>query len=211
LRETLGRESHYEVIRSTTTPILVMGTFEDEMRTYQLPVESGREELMRRITERCDAKARELGIKVTDVRVKRVDFQEENATSVYQRMTAERERIATRHLNEGIREAEIIRSGTDRRVKILLAEAEKTNLEVRGKADAEAARIYAEGFTETLPDGTTQRVNGFGDDPEFFEFVRKLEALKRSVNVGERLILSTESPLFQVFNPEEIEAANPME
>ena len=166
---------------------------------------------MRRITQVCDAKARGLGIKVTDVRVKRVDFLDENADSVYQRMIAERDRITTRHINEGLREAEIIRSDTDRRFKIILAEAEKTNLEIRGKADAEAARIYAEGFTETLPDGTTHKVDGYGDDPEFFEFVRKLEALKKSVSQGDRLILSTDSPLFQVFNPEEGTPPNPSE
>lgn len=211
LRETLGSQSHYEIIRSTTRPIVVTESFSDGGQSYQMPVTYGREALMQRITEQCDKTVRQYGMKVTDVRVKQVEFLGENAQFVYQRMIAERQRIATRFENEGTREAQIITSDTDRRVAVILAEAEKRNLEIKGAADAEAARIYAEGFEEPLPDGSTQKVEGYGAEPEFFEFLRKLEALKNSVHSGERLILSTDSPLFQIFNPEEIEAANPIE
>ena len=204
LRRELGRHSHYEVIRSTTRPIETIGVLEDDFRTQQPVVTYGRDVLMQRISELCDGSARKYGIQVVDVRVKRVDLPSQNADSVYERMIEERKRIATRYINEGSREAQKITSDTDRQVKFITAEAEKTDLEIRGEADAEAAKIYAEGYQETLADGTKRQIEGFGSDPEFFRFTRKIQALKEAVGPGERLILSTENPLFELFDAEKM-------
>jgi membrane protease subunit HflC len=200
IRKELGGVSHYEIIRSTTRQITIPGVREGDFTVYQQPVTLGREFLMDRITERCDRSARVYGIRVVDVRIKRADLPPDNARSVYERMIAERNRIATRYLNEGSREAQIITSDTDRQVKVILAEAQRSDLEIRGHADAEAARIYSEGFTETLEDGSQRSVAGFGADPEFFSFTRKLDSLRKSLGYGDRLILTTDSPILEQFN-----------
>ncbi|MCG3198948.1 MAG: protease modulator HflC [Candidatus Omnitrophica bacterium] len=203
LRNEIGRHPFNELIRSTTREIVYSAAeFEDaeEMQTYHPPVRLGREAMMAKITEMCDQKAREYGIQILDVRVKRADLPPENASSVFERMKAERQRIATRFEEEGKREATKIRAETDRKVKVILAEAQKTDLEIRGRADAQAADIYANGFLEKLPTGEARQINGFNSDPDFFHFTRRLEALRASISSEDRLILSTDSPLFQILS-----------
>lgn len=202
LRMELGRHYFHEVIRSSTRPI-VYATDSDEgeeTQAYHPPITVGREAIMETITKTCDAKAREYGMHIIDVRIKRADLPQENAKSVYDRMKAERDRIATRFEEEGKREATKIRAETDRQVKVVLAEAAKQDLEIRGNADAQAADIYANGFEETLPTGEKRKVEGFGADPDFFNLVRKLQTLEKAINPGDRLILTTESPLLEVFS-----------
>lgn len=202
LRQELGRHSFHELIRSTTRPI-VYGALEEEgldSQTYHPPILVGREKIMSRITQLCDAKAREYGIQIADVRIKRADLPPENAESVFQRMMAERNRIARRHEEEGKREATKIRADTDRMVRVILAEAEKQDLEIRGEADATAADIYASGFSETLPEGSVRKYDGYGAAPEFFQFKRKLEAIENSITAEDRLFLTTDSPLFEILS-----------
>lgn len=209
LRQELGRQSHYEIIRSSTKPLLVMGVREGEYETYPQRVRLGREVLMARITKSSDESARKIGIEVIDVRIKRADLPQENAESVYRRMIEERNRIANRYRMEGDRESNIIRSDTDRQVKVILSEAEKERLEIRGRADAEAAGIYWEGYEDFLEDGSMVKIEGFGADPEFFKFYRSLEALKKSVGGSDRLILTTENPLFEIFTPQGLQPVEP--
>ena len=204
LRKEVGSNSHYEIIRSSTKPIRVMGLREGEYEIYNQSVDMGREVLMQQVTDRCDAAARNLGIEVVDVRIKQADLPQQNAESVYGRMREERNRIAERYRNEGEREANIIKSETDRNVKQILAEAEKERLRIRGQADAVAAQVYWEGYQEKLEDGTVIEVEGFGSNPEFFDFYRSLQALKATVNRRDNLILSTDSPLFRILNSEEL-------
>jgi modulator of FtsH protease HflC len=202
LRKELGRHYFHEVIRSSTRPIVYATDAgeDEETQAYHPPITVGREAIMATITKICDAKAREYGMHIIDVRIKRADLPPENASSVFDRMKAERQRIATRFEEEGKREATRIRAETDRKVKIVLAEAAKKDLEIRGNADAQAADIYANGFEETLPTGEKHKVEGFGAEPDFFNLVRKLQTLEKAINPGDRLILTTESPLLEVFS-----------
>jgi regulator of protease activity HflC (stomatin/prohibitin superfamily) len=94
-------------------------------------------------------------------------------------------------------------------VKTLLATAEKESLRIRGQADAEAARTYWEGYEETLPGGSKVHVDGFGEDVEFFKFYRSLQALKNSMSYEDRLILSTDNPLFEILNLESQKVKKP--
>lgn len=202
LRMELGRHSFHEVIRSTTRPIVYSTDSEEaeEVQTYHPPITVGREQIMATITKICDAKAREYGMQILDVRIKRADLPPENANSVFDRMMAERKRIATRFEEEGKMEATKIRAETDRQVRVILAEAQKTDLVIRGGADAQAADIYANGFNEKLPAGVTRKVEGYGSDPAFYNIFRKLQAIAMAVAPGDRVILTTESPLFEVFS-----------
>jgi membrane protease subunit HflC len=141
-----------------------------------------RAEIMEIITGKCYQKALEYGIEVVDVRIKRADLPEENEKFVFDRMRAERKRIANQYRSEGNEEATKIKAETDRDRTLILAEAYRKAQEIRGEGDAEALKIYA---------------NAYQRDPYFYEFTRSLEAYEKSLSQKAVVILSTESELFK--------------
>ena len=143
-----------------------------------------RVELMRSIQKRANADVSELGIEVVDVRIKRADLPQENSEAVFQRMKAERNRIAKEYRSEGEEAAKEIRAKAEKDVKFLLADAYKNAQIIRGHADAKATGIYASAH---------QR------DPKFYAFVRSLEAYRQSIGEGTRMVLSPESEFFRYF------------
>jgi membrane protease subunit HflC len=141
-----------------------------------------RTEVMRDITKESDSKARDYGIEVTDVRIKRADLPEKNELNVFNRMRTERERLAKKFRAEGDEEARKIRSQSDKDVQILIAEARKQADITRGQGDAQAVKIFADAY---------------GRDPELYQLVRTLEAYRSSINDGTTLILSPNSEFFR--------------
>lgn len=144
-----------------------------------------RAELMERITARSDKKAREYGIEVVDVRIKRADLPKENERAVFGRMRAERERQAKRYRSEGQEEAMKIRATADRERTIILAEAYRQAQELKGQGDAAATKIYAEAF---------------GQDAEFFSFIRSLESYQKALDEKTTVVLSQEDEFLQFLN-----------
>lgn len=134
-------------------------------RTVNQITSSEREKAMSEISELLQARVRDVGIDIVDVRMKRVDFTPEISESVYRRMEAERKRVASEERSKGAAEAERIRANADRRSEVILAEAYREAQKTKGEGDAEAARIYADAF---------------GKDPEFARFYRSLEAYRKS-------------------------------
>ena len=120
---------------------------------------------MSEISELLQARVRDVGIDIVDVRMKRVDFTPEISESVYRRMEAERKRVASEERSKGAAEAERIRANADRQSEVILAQAYRDAQKTKGEGDAEAARIYADAF---------------GKDPEFARFYRSLEAYRKS-------------------------------
>lgn len=147
-------------------------------------VSSERAKIMDRVTERSNMKAQELhmGVEIVDVRIMRADFPPENQKAVFERMRAERNRIARQFRAEGDEEAKKIIAETDKRKTILLAEAYKEEQKLRGEGDALATKISAAAF---------------GRDPKFYEFVRSLDAYKNAVVEKKVLLISKESPFFK--------------
>jgi membrane protease subunit HflC len=143
-----------------------------------------RVELMQMIRDRSDKGVRELGIEIIDVRIKRADLPQENSEAVFQRMRAERNRIAKEYRSEGEEAAKEIRAEAEKKRKFVLADAYKQSEILRGHADAETTAIYA-------------RV--YENDPEFYAFTRSLEAYRQSVGESTRLIISPDSEFFQFF------------
>jgi len=141
-----------------------------------------RTEVMAEVTKESDAKARDYGIEVTDVRIKRADLPEKNELNVFNRMRTERERLAKKFRAEGDEEARKIRSESDKEVQILTAEARKQAEITRGQGDAQAVKIFADAY---------------GRDPEFYQLVRTLEAYRNSITDGTTLILSPNSEFFR--------------
>lgn len=169
---------------------IVFSEMREELARHTLTeiVSVNREQLMKKVAEQCNKKAADYGIQVIDVRIKRADLPQEVTYSVFDRMKAERQRIAKKYRSEGEEEAVKIRAQTDKDKTILLAdsymEAEKT----KGEGDAEALRIYAEAYEK---------------DPEFYSFVRTLEAYEKSLGkgTGTTIVLPFDSEFFQYFSP----------
>ena len=140
-----------------------------------------RQEIMAIVTRNSNTKAQDYGIEVLDVRIKRADLPPENERAVFQRMEAERKRIANRYRSEGEEKALEIRAETDKDAVIILAQAEKTAQEVRGEGDAEATRIYAEAFSR---------------NQRFYDFSRTLQAYEKTIDSTTTLILSPDAEFF---------------
>jgi len=141
-------------------------------------VSEKRESVMKRVTNISNEKANTYGIEIVDVRIKRVDLPPENEKYIFERMRAERERIAKQYRAEGQEESAKIIAETEREKTVILAEAYKTAQTLKGEGDAEAIRIYAESFKQ---------------DPDFYKFYRTLEAYKNSFKEKTTVLLSTDS------------------
>ncbi|WP_421211073.1 protease modulator HflC [Aeromonas enteropelogenes] len=129
------------------------------------------------------ARSSELGIKVVDVRIKQINLPVEVSNSIYQRMRAERTAVAREHRSQGREKAEILRADIDRKVTVMIADAESNARQLRGEGDAEAAKIYADSYKK---------------DPEFFSFVRSMEAYRKSFSGGnELMVLKPDSEFFR--------------
>ncbi len=163
---------------------IVKSEMRDEISRHNFGdiIGNAREPLMADVAGRVRDKVREFGIHVVDVRIKRADLPTQVQESVFQRMRAERDREAKRYKSEGAEEAEKIRADTDKQVTILLAQAYSTAQKLRGDGDAEATKLYAEAF---------------GQDPEFYSFVRSLEAYEKAISSETEVVLSTGSELFE--------------
>lgn len=134
------------------------------------------------VTEQCrEIARRDYGIEVVDVQLQRFDFPERNRLRVYARMKSERARISMRYRSEGEEEGLKIRAAADEEKTRILSEGFKTAETHRGEGEAEAARIYADAL---------------GAAPEFYRFLRTLEASRRFVGEDTTLVLPANSDLF---------------
>jgi membrane protease subunit HflC len=153
-------------------------------RTLHEVVSGERDLLMKNITNNLNQSVlEELGIEVIDVRVKRIDLPQEVSGPVYRRMTAEREKEARELRSTGKERAEKIRASADRERTIELANAYRDAEQVRGEGDAEAASIYAQAYKR---------------DPEFYAFVRSLNAYKQSFSSkGDIMLVEPDGDFFK--------------
>ena len=155
-------------------------------RTIQEAISGERTEIMNIITQQISEQAKQFGIEVVDVRIKRIELPPEVSTSVYQRMVAERARVAKELRSRGAEAAERIRADADRQRTVILAEAYRDGERIRGEGDAKAAQIYAEAF---------------GKNENFYSLYRSLEAYRSVFNKQQdMLVLDPKSEFFQYFN-----------
>ena len=142
-------------------------------------------ELIDRVTQGGDQRAQQYGMEVADVQVRLLNFPDANRQAVFSRMKAEREQIARQYRSEGSEEAAKIRAEAERQQKVLLSEAYSRAEQLRGQGDAEAMRIYAAAF---------------GQDPEFYQFVRTLESYLKFVDEKATIVLPANSELLRYLN-----------
>lgn len=146
-------------------------------------INQNRQEIMTNVTGRAREKAKEYGILIEDIRVKRADLPPENEKAVFARMSTERQRIAKQYRSEGMEEAQKIRARTDKEKALIMADAYRKVETTKGEADAKAVKIYADTY---------------GKDPDFFRFYRSLEAYKKVIKPDTELYLTTDSSLFKL-------------
>ena len=143
-------------------------------RTVANVISTDRQKIMELLTVNTDKEARKFGIEVLDVRIQRVDLPDEVSQSVYQRMKAERSRIANELRAQGAEAAEKIRADAERKREILLADAYRQAEKIRGEGDAKATSVYAGAYSRA---------------PEFYSFYRSLSAYRESFKKKEDIMI----------------------
>ena len=154
-------------------------------RTVHEAVSGERANIIESMRARADHDARQIGIQVLDVRIRRVELTPEVSESVYRRMEAERKRVANELRSTGAGEAEKIRADAERQREVILAEAFREAQRIKGSGDARASAIYAEAY---------------GRNPEFYAFYRSLETYQQGLKgKGDLLVLDPSSEFFRYF------------
>ena len=168
-----------DVVVSRIAAALGNRDFGELMTTDGQPVSMLPDDLLSGVAEVVQTR---LGIDVLDIRLRHVGLPLQNEQSIYERMRAERSRIANAYRSEGEQKASTIRAEADRQAAEILAAADKESMAIRARADGAAARIYAEAYAE---------------DPEFYLFMRRLESAETLLDEGSVLVVDSNGPLFQ--------------
>ena len=165
------RSSNREFERSEEVDIL-------QAETEMVKIQVGREKLAQIVLERASRITPEFGVEIRDVRIKRINYIDEVQQKVFDRMIAERKRIASKYRSEGDGRSAEIRGQKEKELKRIQSEAYKQAQEIKGKADAEATRVYAQSYNA---------------DPDFYQFLKTLETYRTSLDSETWLLLSTDS------------------
>ncbi|GAA5785213.1 protein HflC [Chitiniphilus shinanonensis] len=152
-------------------------------RTVQDVISGKRDEVMDLVQKVADADASRIGVRVIDVRIKRVELEDSTLTSVYERMQSERKAVASQLRAEGSAEAEKIKADADRQREVTLADAYNKAQQLKGEGDGRAAAIYGETY---------------GQYPEFYAFYKSLDAYKESFRKkGDLLVVDPSADFFK--------------
>jgi membrane protease subunit HflC len=166
---------------------IVKAALNDEItkRTVREVISGQRGKVMEAIRDKVVAEAKQIGVEIIDVRLKRVDYVEQINNSVYDRMKAERSRVANELRSTGQADSEKIRADADKQRTVILAEAYGEAEKIRGEGDAKASQIYAQAF---------------GRNPEFYKFYRSLEAYRETFkNHNDVMVIDSNSDFFKYF------------
>ncbi|MCD6516518.1 MAG: protease modulator HflC [Candidatus Aminicenantes bacterium] len=168
-----------ELVRSTNRDFEITEELEFILDKEAIrKIDTGREKIADIILSKSSVITGEFGIELRDVRIKRINYVDEVQQKVFDRMIAERQRIASKYRSEGDGRSAEVRGQKERELKKIQSEAYKRAQEIKGKADAEATRIYAQAYNR---------------DPEFYQFMKTLETYRKIMDDKTWLVLSTEA------------------
>lgn len=187
VRNSVTSNRLIEVVRNSNRELDISEIGREDEQTERrssLVISLGRQNITAGILKQAQPKLAQFGIELVDVKIKRVNYVEEVRQSVYNRMIAERKQIAEKFRSEGKGEAQKIRGDKERELKLITSEAYRIAQELKGKADAESTKLYAEAY---------------GVDPGFYSFVRTLEIYRESLDEKNSLVLSTDSEFLKYF------------
>lgn len=175
-RSTIAQHELIEAVRSSNRAFAVSS---DMPASEEAPkqVQFGRSKLEAEVLAIARGRATGLGIEILDFRFKRMDYEERVRQEVYSRMVSERKRIAEEYRSEGAGEAARISGDKDRELKTITSQAYRQSQEIQGKADAEAADIYAKVYDK---------------DPEFYRFLKTLNVYKTALGTNTTLVIGTD-------------------
>lgn len=198
LRDNISSTDLAEIVRShdwtvTKEDLKRALAAEDEEDELLQEVRIGREQLVDAVLATAKAQMYEYGIEVEDIRIKRIDYVQEVQERVFERMITERQRMAEEFRSEGSGRAAEIKGETERKLAEIISEARRTAEVTKGKADAEATRIYNEAF---------------GIDSEFYTFFRTLESYTDSLDKDVTLMISSDSEYFHFLRNAGLTEAN---
>jgi membrane protease subunit HflC len=184
VRNQITQYNLIEAVRSTNRTMFIelMEGAAGEQAAATDTIKTGREKITELIQDEASALLPQYGIELVDVRIKRILYEEDVLKKVYDRMIAERKRMAEQHRSEGEAEKAEILGKKERELKTISSEAYRESQEIKGKADAEATRVYAEAYNK---------------DPEFYSFLNTLEAYTESLREKTTVVLSTDSDFFK--------------
>lgn len=184
-RNAIANHDLIEVVRSSNRePVRDESLAEEEQASLE-PIELGREAIRMAILTAAQSRTADLGIEILDVRLKRLNYSENVRQRVYERMIAERKRIAARYRSEGEGEASRILGERDRDLMEIQSEAYRTAEELRGDADAEATAIYAAAYDRSA------------DSRSFYEFLKTLETFEDTVDGETVMVFSTDGEFYR--------------
>jgi membrane protease subunit HflC len=192
VRDVVARHNLIDVVRKSNAE-LIYETEELERTEADIVAGSGRDDVENEILVGVDLK--EYGMELVKVRIKRVNYVASVRATVYERMISERLKIARLYESEALEEKNGILGQTQKELDQIEGEMEQKSAEIRGEADAQVIQMTAEAY---------------GQSPEFYEFLRRLEVLKATFNQDTRLILSTESDLFQMLKGPGVSKSAPL-
>ena len=185
VRNVVSSHDLIEVVRATNRTLIYGEDRQAEGLTPEqgVTIAKGRENLEELIRQNAAPTLRtELGIELVDVRIKRVNYVQNVRDEVYERMKSERQRIAARLESEAEEYAQTIKGDTEKQVAIIEGDAEQESARLRGQGDAEAIRVYADAVNQA---------------PDFYAFLRSLEAYQKVIDDKTTLVLTTDSPLLK--------------
>jgi modulator of FtsH protease HflC len=183
-RNAIAKYDVVEVVRSTNR--LAANTEAEAMDENVLaPIVSGRGEIREEILRNAQARTKDLGIAILDVQFKRINYVEDVQQKVYERMIAERRRIADRFRSEGEGAASRIGGERERELLRIQSEAYRQAEQIKGGADGEAGRIYAKAY------------NRNAETRELYEFLKTMESYPAVVDSSSQLIMSTDSDFYK--------------
>ncbi|CAK3826981.1 MULTISPECIES: protease modulator HflC [Vibrio] len=192
LRSEIGSREIKQIVSGPRNKDILPDSADSEVVTTvaaaeALEVDGERDKIMENVLSGTSESAMaDLGVEVVDFRMKKINLPDEISESIYRRMRAERESVARRHRSQGRERAEVIRAQAELEVATVLAEADRTARITRGGADAEAAKIYSDAFSK---------------DPEFYGFMRSLQAYEASFSdKSDILVLDPKTDFFQYMN-----------
>ena len=181
-RNSVARHDLVEVVRNSNRDTADILLDAEEETAILEEIQIGRTEIQREIREAAQTSLNDLGIELLDVRLKRINYVEEVQVDVFQRMIAERQRIASRYRSEGEGETARIDGERERELQRIQSVAYREAEEIRGQADGEATRIYAAAYNR---------------DASFYAFIKSLETYELTADPSSILILTTDSELLR--------------
>ncbi len=188
VRDALTSQDLIEIVRSTnrlTESQEELSAEEGFIGEGNMEIKTGRDKIRKDVVKKAQVLAPQYGIEIIDVRIKRINYVEEVKRKVYERMIAERRRAAEQYRSEGRGIRAEIEGRTEKELKSILSEAYKTAQSIKGEADAESTKIYAESYSR---------------DPDFFAFLKTLETYTHTVDKETTIILTTEGEYYKYLN-----------